>query len=189
MRAEDIVGVSFFALLFPSIVVTISASRSTLTPRFQALWRGWGLSLCGFAIASFGLLNFLFIHTSPRPVVEGNIWDIRGSSFRSNNSTRFRITDATGHAVMIRCRYYGPGFVQGERARVKYVAYNRSLLEMDMLTGPYSAWHLRESSGEAGYWFWVAIGAICGFFGYRQFKKAAQTSGSARWPTETAEQP
>jgi hypothetical protein len=175
VRAEDIVGVSFFALLFLSIVVTISASRSTLTPRFQALWRGWGLSLCGFALVAFGLLNFQLIHNSPTPVVEGNLWDIRGSSFSSNNSTQFRITDTTGHAVVIRCRYYGPGFVEGERARVKYVAYNRKLLEMDMLTGPYGAWHLRESSGEGSFWFYVAIGVVCGFFGYRQFKKAART--------------
>ena len=43
------------------------------------------------------------------------------------------ITDATGQAVMILCSHRGPGFVQGERARVRYVAYNNKLVEMDML--------------------------------------------------------
>jgi hypothetical protein len=61
--------------------------------------------------------------------------------------------------------------VQGERARVRYVAYNRKLVEMDMLTGPFQKWHLQESSGEQGYWGWVAIGAVCGFFAYRQMVK------------------
>lgn len=173
VRAEDIVGVSFFGLLFPAIGIAISGSSSALTPRLQALRRGWGLSLCGLALILFGLLNFQFIHNSPRPVVEGNLWDIRASSFRSNSSTQFRVTDATGQAVVIRCRYYGPGFQEGERARVRYVAYNRKLLEMDMLTGPYGAWHLRESSGEYGFLAWAAIGLICGFAGYRQFGKAA----------------
>ncbi|MGA9670528.1 MAG: hypothetical protein WBQ94_15050 [Terracidiphilus sp.] len=172
MRAEDIVGVGFFALLIPAVVVAISGSRAALTPRQRALWRGWGLSLISGALVAFGLANFQLIHTSPRPVVEGNLWDIRESFGSGNHSTRFMITDAAGHAVPIRCRYSGPGLVEGERARVRYVAYNRQLVEMDMLTGSYQAWHLRESSGEQGWWGWVAIGVICGYFGYRQLTKS-----------------
>ena len=58
MRAEDIVGVSFFGLLIPAIVVAISGSRITLTPRQRALWRGWGLSLICGAMLAFGFVNF-----------------------------------------------------------------------------------------------------------------------------------
>jgi hypothetical protein len=72
------------------------------------------------------------------------------------------------------------GFVQGERARVRYVAYNSKLVEMDMLTGPYQEWHLRESSGEQGCWGWVAIGLVCGFFAYRQVTKIRQGQTTAR---------
>ena len=79
------------------------------------------------------------------------------------------ITDATGHAVMILCNHRGPGFVQGERARVRYVAYNNKLVEMDMLSGPYGAWHLRDSSGEAVYWAWVVIGLSFGLLAYFEF--------------------
>ena len=176
MRAEDIVDLSFFALLFPAVGVTLSGSRSALTPTQQALWRGWGLGLISVAFVALGLVSYQFIHNSPRPVVEGNLWEIR----EFNSSTQFMITDATGHAVMIRCRYSGPGFVQGELARVRYVSYNRKLVEMDMLTGPYGAWHLRESSGEQGCWAWVAIGVVCGFAGYRQLAKARQAQTAAR---------
>jgi hypothetical protein len=90
------------------------------------------------------------------------------------------ITDAAGHAVLIRCRYRGPGIVEGERARVRYVEYNRQLMEMDMLTGSYQAWHLRESSGEQGYLGWVAVGVVCGFFAYRQWAKVRQGGATAR---------
>jgi len=172
MRAEDVVGVSFFAVLFPAIVVAISASRKSLTPRQRALWRGWGLSLISGALIAVGLVSFLLIHNSPRPVVEGNLWDIRELNSHTDRSTHFMITDAGGHAVQIQCRYSGPGLVQGERARVRYVAYNSKLLDMDMLTGPFQAWHLRESSGENGYWWWVGMGAVCGFFAFRQLAKA-----------------
>ena len=171
MRAEDIVGDSFIGVLVPAIVMAISGSRTTLTPRQRALWRGWGLSLICSVVLAFGFVNFWLVHISPRPVVEGNLWDIRDTSGSGTDLNRFMITDATGHAVQIRCMYRGPGLVQGERARVRYVAYNRKLVEMDMLTGPFQTWHLQESSGEQGYWWWVAIGAICGFFAYRQLAK------------------
>ena len=106
---------------------------------------------------------------SPRLVIEGNLWNVQ-EEFK-NHLTRFMITDSTGQAVMILCRRRGPGFVQGERARVRYVAYNHKLVEMDMLTGPYGAWHLRESSGENAYWLWVAIGLFSGLLAYFQFAK------------------
>ena len=168
MRAEDIVGVSFFALLFPAIVVAIAGSRTTLTSRQRALWGGSGFSLISVSFFAFGLVSFQLIHNSPLRVVEGNLWDIRVSSA---DSTRFMITDAGGHAVLIQCRYTGPGLLQGERARVRYVAYNRKLVELDMLTGPFQVWHLRESSGEQDCWWWVAIGVVCAFFAYRQMAK------------------
>jgi hypothetical protein len=178
LRAEDIVGISFFALLFCAIVVTLCGSRTILIPRQQAAWRGWGLSLISVALVAFGLVNFQLIHTSPRPLVEGNLWDIR-EEFK-NSSTRFRITDAAGQAVAILCSHGGPGFVQGERARVRYVAYNTKLVEMDMLSGPYGAWHLRESSGEKGYWVWVGIGLFFGLLAYFQLAKTRPGQTTAR---------
>lgn len=84
------------------------------------------------------------------------------------------ITDATGHAVPIRCRYSGPGLVEGEKARIQYVAYNDKLLEMDMLSGSYQLWHLSESSGDQQSWWFVAIGLVCGYFAYRQRRYASQ---------------
>jgi hypothetical protein len=170
VRAEDIVSVSFFALLISALVVWMSGFRNSLSTRRRALWWSWGLSLMSVAFIAVGLVSFQFIHNSPRQVVEGNLWDIR----EGTSSTQFMITDAAGHAVLIRCTYRGPGLVKGERARVRYVAYNRKLVEMEMLTGSYQAWHLLESSGEEGYWAWVAIGVVCGFFAYRQLAKIGQ---------------
>jgi hypothetical protein len=185
VRVEDIVGVSFFAVLIPALVVTIAGSRNSLTSRQRVLWRGWGLGLIGSALFAVGLANFLLIHNSPRPVVEGNLWDAREIFSRQSRGSRFMITDAAGHAVPIWCNYAGPGLAEGERARVRYVAYNGKLLDMDMLTGPYQVWHLHESSGEAGWWLWVAMGAVIGFFAYRQFSKlGGETDGCTATPKE-----
>jgi hypothetical protein len=154
---EDIVGISFFGLLISAIVVAISGSRTRFTPRQRALWRGWGLGLIGGAVFAFGLVNFQLIHKSPRLVVEGNLWDIRDRFGSGTELNQFMVTDAAGHAVLIRCRYSGPGLVQGERARVRYVAYNRKLVEMDMLTGSYQKLHLRNRRASrvgGGGWPW-----------------------------------
>jgi hypothetical protein len=172
LRTEDIVGVSFFSLLITAIVVAFCGNRTSLSPRQRALWRGWGIGLIGCVVFAFGLVNYELIHNSPRLVVEGNLWDIRDRFGSGTELNQFMITDAAGHAVLIRCRAAGPGFVEGERARVRYVAYNRKLLEMDMLTGSYQRWHLRESSGEQGWWWWVGIGSVCGFFAFRQLAKS-----------------
>jgi hypothetical protein len=169
VQPEDIVGVSFFALLCCAIGVTLYGSRTILTPRQQAAWRGWGLILIGVALVAFGLANFQLVHASPRLVIEGNLWDVR-EEFK-NDMTRFTITDSTGRSVTILCRHRGPGFQQGERARVRYVAFNNKLVETQMLSGPYGLWHFRESSGENGYWVWVGIGLFFGLLAHFQFVK------------------
>ena len=174
MRTEDIVGVTFFAVLFPALVFTIAASRKSLTAIQQRIQRSLGLASLSLAFIAFGLVSYFFIHNSPRPVVEGNLWDIRESFSRSARGTRFMITDTTGHAIPIRCKYTGPGLVEGEKARIRHVSYNNKLIEMDMLSGSYQLWHLRESSGEQQCWGWVAIGLVCGFFAIRQRRRAAQ---------------
>lgn len=35
----------------------------------------------------------------------------------------------------------------------------------------YQAWHLRESSGDEAYWWWVAIGVVCGYFPHCRLAK------------------
>lgn len=180
MRTEDIVGFSFFAILFPAIVITIAASRKTL-PQAQARnQRSLGLALVSLALIAFGIANYYFIHTSPKLVVEGNLWNIRGAFSKNERGTRFMITDSTGHAVPIRCRYTGPGLREGDRARIQYVAYNNHLLEIEMLSGPYQFWHLSESSGEYRFWWFVAIGLVCGFFSIRQRRQAAEPQPTAQ---------
>ena len=169
MRAEDIVGVSFFGLLFTGIIVLVAGSRTGLTSRQQAHRRGAGLGVIGCALLLFGLVNFQLIHNSPQPEVEGNLWAIRQPM---NGGAQFMLTDRAGRAVQIRCRYNGPGLVEGERARVRYVEYNEKLVALDILSGSYQAWHLLESPGERDCWWWVCIGIICGFFAYRQIARS-----------------
>jgi hypothetical protein len=124
-----------------------------------------GIGLIGFTLFAFGLVSFLLIHSSPRQVVEGNLWNVRQPM---HGGAQFIITDRSSRTVQIRCTYNGPGLLAGERARVRYVEYNGKLIEMDMLSGPYQVWHLREPSGEDGYAWWMFVGIVCGFFAYRQ---------------------
>lgn len=174
MRAEDIVGVSFFSMLVPGVVIAISGAAKSLTAKKRATRHCVGLGMVSIAFMAFGLVTLKMIHASPRPVVEGNLWDVQELYSRNAHSSSFMITDASGNAVQVLCHYTGPGLRDGDRARVQYVAYNKKLLDLQMLSGPYQLWHLTESSGERGCWGWVGIGAVCGFFALRQSRKTAQ---------------
>jgi hypothetical protein len=62
---------------------------------------------------------------------------------------------------------------------VRYIAYNGKLVELDMLTGSFQLWHLREAPGEWAWWGWVAVGVVCGLFAYRQMAKIGQEKTKA----------
>jgi hypothetical protein len=169
MRAEDAVGLSFFLVLFVGVGTILSALRRPEGSRERSLRQGAGSVVMGFAITAFGALTFTLIRTSPRTVVEGNIWAVVNGS----DSSSFRVTDDSGHVAMVRCRYDGSGLRERERARVRYVEYNRKLIEMTMLSGPSTGWRIEESSGEWGWLVWVGLGFVCGVAGWRQRRSAA----------------
>ncbi len=169
MRTEDIVGLSFFLVLFAGTGTFLYAMSRPEGSRERRSWLGVGFAVMGVAFLGFAVAQAYFIHTSARPVVEGNIWavsePVRGSS------PGFRITDGSGRATAIRCSYDGPGLREGDKARVRYVAYNLKLVELTMLTGSYTGWHLEEPSGERDSLFWGLVGFSCGFAGLRMLRQ------------------
>ncbi|HEX3569557.1 MAG TPA: hypothetical protein VHU44_01910 [Acidobacteriaceae bacterium] len=162
MRAEDIVGISFFLVLFLGIGLLIYAQKAGLSPEAQHRRVGDGLIVGGVAFLFLGLISIYMIQTSARPVVEGNIWGI-SEPISSKYSPSFKVTNDSGQVTLIRCRYGGPGLRGGDRARVRYVEYNHELLEFKMLTGPYTGWSFEERPSQRGYALLAVLGAACGF--------------------------
>jgi hypothetical protein len=171
VRAEDIVGVSFFAVLISGLVLFVVSAQRKNGSQERTRWQARALGIVGFAFVAFGLTSGYFIRSSPRPVVEGNMWGIRQAHGKSAGSS-FRITTDSGQVAEVRSRYDGPGFREGERARVQFVQYNHKLLELSMLSGPYENWRLQESSGEWSTWLLAGLGALCWIGSYRQLRKA-----------------
>lgn len=170
MRVAGVVGLSFFLLVFVGIWCIIRGSRRPKGSRERSLWQSRGLIAGAFAFLGFGLVTMYFIRTSARPVVEGSIWGV-SEPVRGALSEEFKMTMDSGQAITVRCRYDGPGLRDGDRARVRYIEYNRRLVELTMLTGPYAGWHFEAPSGERGCAVWVLAGLVCGFAGYRQWRK------------------
>jgi hypothetical protein len=168
----------FFALLLSGIVlILLDSGRKKNSP--ETVRRiGAGLLVEGLAFVGFAIANVYLIRTSDKPVVEGNIWAIR-QTYGKNRGTSFHLTDEAGRAVLIRCRYNGPGFHEGERARVRYIRYNRQLLEITMLSGPYTRWHFQESSGQMSAALIGVLGVVCFIGGYRQWHKPVRRSRAA----------
>lgn len=179
MRAEDIVGFLFFAVILSGIVlILLGSGRKKNSP--EAVRRiGAGLLVEGLAFVGFAIATAYLIRTSDKPVVEGNTWAIR-QTYGKNRGTSFNLTDEAGRAVLIRCRYDGPGFREGERARLRYVRYNRQLLEITMLSGPYTGWHFQESSGQVSAALIGVLGLVCLIGGYRQWDKPRRVAITVR---------
>jgi hypothetical protein len=179
VRTEDIVGLSFFLVLFLGIGLLfygLKLGKQSLDAQHR--WTGSGLIVCGAACMFIGMVSPYLIRMSPRPVVEGNIWGVN-EPVSNKYSSSFNVTNDSGQSTWIRCRYDGPGLREGDRARVRYVGYNHQLLELTMLTGPSTGWGFKESSGEPGYAVWALMGVVCGFAGWRQRRKSALQSASA----------
>ena len=165
MRSEDIVGMSFFLVLFVGLGQFLyGSSRAKGSPE-RTRWLSSGLAVSGFALIAFGTLTAYFIHTSARMQVEGNLWAVSDST--ETSSSQFKVTDDSGQVATIRCRYSGPGLREGDRVRVRYVEYNRTLIELTMLTGSYTGWVLQESAGEWGFAWFALIGLVCAVSAYR----------------------
>lgn len=175
MRVEDLVGLSFFAMVLTGVALILYGSQRK-TQGERAWWQGVGLIAEGFAFLAFGSATLYFLRTSPRPQVEGYIWDVRQSFGRSHNSTRFMLTNTAGKAVQIRCKYHGTGIREGEKVRIRFIEYNHELLDMTVLDGPYELWQLQESSGEWNTLALTLIGLACGIGGFRELRKAAASA-------------
>ncbi len=168
MRAEDIVGLSFFLVLFAGIGLMLYGITRPVGSRERSLWQATGLGVQGCAFLAFGLATSYCIRTSARVVVEGNIWAV-GEPMRG--ASHFKVTDDSGQVASIRCKYRGPGLREGERARIRYIAYNGTLVELTMLTGPYAGWELEESAGELSPLLFAGVGGVCGLAGWRVWRK------------------
>ncbi|HEY5220086.1 MAG TPA: hypothetical protein VIJ16_09780, partial [Gemmatimonadaceae bacterium] len=86
------------------------------------------------------------------------------------------VTGDSGAVVKILSVYDGPGLREGDRARVRYVQYNRRLTEFTALSGPYTGWHFEESPGERTAVAFTVIGLLCGLVGWRLLAREYATS-------------
>lgn len=175
MRAEDIIGTSFFLVLFAGSGLWLYGTTRPAGSGERSLWLATGLGFMGFAILVFGLTTSYCIRTSARVVVEGNIWDVR-EAIRASAS--FKVTDDAGGVTSIRCKYRGQGLREGDRARIRYIVYNGRLMELTMLTGPYAGWELEEPAGEVGPLLFAAVGVVSGLAGWRVWRKGVGTEAT-----------
>lgn len=176
MQTENAVVGSFFLMLLLGIgLLFCGLKKGAQSPGSQHIWVGTGLIVCGASCIFLGLASLYLVHTSPQLVVEGNIWGVNEPVNDRYGST-FNVTNDSGRATLIRCKYDGAGLREGDRARVRYIEYNHQLLELTMLTGPTTGWGFKESSGKPGYVVWVLMGVTCGFAGWRQWRRIAPAS-------------
>jgi hypothetical protein len=73
-------------------------------------------------------------------------------------SSDFQLITAKGDDVDLHADYSGIHLIENERATVKFILYNHSVIEFTMLTGPSKGWHLKESDGTLSCWLLLLMG-------------------------------
>lgn len=123
------------------------------------------------------MATMYFVRTSARPQVEGYISGVKEAYGKSHFSD-FTISNDAGVVAAVRADYTGPGLRVGDRVRVRFVQYNRKLLELTMLSGSFTGWELRESSGEWGGAWMGLVGVACGMGAWRAWGKSVSSNGA-----------
>lgn len=186
MRAEDVVGDSFFVILVVGLVLIIFGSNRPKGSREYHRWLGLGLGVEGLAFFAFGLLSLCFTRLSSRPQIEGTISAL--TQFHGKYaSSDFKVITDSGEAAQIHADYSGPRLRERDRARVRFIAYDRGLLEITLVSGPFQGWHHSESSGQLSCVGLSLMGLICWFAWYQEWCKMDQCVRGSRTTTMSKE--
>ncbi len=172
MRAEDIVGLTFFSLLVLGGVFVICGGNRNNPSARKPKWTAIGLAIGGLAFLLFGLLSSYFVHTSPRVEATGYIENLRRTTGKGAGSYFFLAVNG-GPTFALHAQYHGYGIQQGDLAKVRFLPYNSSVLELTMLSGSTQGWHLTESDGSTTYLLLSLAGVACWWGAFREYRKLA----------------
>jgi membrane protein implicated in regulation of membrane protease activity len=167
---ETFVGGTFFLLLIVGLALMIFGNRGPRIPNQFSRSQVAGLTVAGIAFLWFALLTAYFEKTSPRPTITGTIGALRQNTGRYASSEFTVVGDAEDRAS-IRCKYEGTGLQMGERIRVRYIQYNRQLLDAEILSGSVAGWNFSESDGTWSCVFMGSMGLLFLFGAYRASRK------------------
>jgi amino acid transporter len=161
---ERATGILFFTLLIVGLALFIYAARKT-DPEKRKRWSSWGLTVEAIAFFIFGSLSLLQIHFSARPTLTESISHLVQHHGKYASSD-FQLIALNGANVGLHADYSGTRLIENERATVKFIQYNHTLIDLTMLTGPSQGWHLQESDGTVSCWLLFLMG-LAGFWGAR----------------------
>lgn len=167
--------IASFALLMIGAVAILLWNRTKSGARHMRRQRV-ALPLLSAGMIALGLLNLFLVMRSPEPVVEGWMSNVT-HSYGKSSSSRFVVADNAGTQTLIHARYIGPGFRNGYRVRVKYVAYDHNLEDLTMLDGPFAGWKLHEAEHGGASWGFIVFGVLTGVVSWASVGRSRPRSG------------
>jgi len=170
MRTEDILGFTFFGLLLLGLGFMIRGGPRNRPSTRKPKWTATGLAIIGLALVFFGSVSSYLVHTSPRIDATGYIENLRRSTGK-NAGSQFFLAVNGGPTFALHARYHGYGIQQGEMARVSFVQYSSSVLELTMLSGSTQGWSLTESEGSDSYLVISFLGIVCWGLAFREYRE------------------
>jgi len=100
------------------------------------------ISACFFI---YGLVSSHVLRVAPRPVITGQVVEIRPKRSRMDlNYTTIQPDNGAGR-LMLHSEFLGSAVQVGEQVRARYSDYDYGLLELDVLSGPGKGFVIQEN--------------------------------------------
>jgi hypothetical protein len=181
-----LVGSIFLTTLIVGVCTIIASKNQKKSAHGKCAWQAVGIGLEAFGFLFFGLTTIYFSKTSIRPVITGSISELRQSGGRYPASD-LTVAAASGETAKIHTHYHGEHLKLGDVVAVRYVRYDRTLLDLTILSGDEAGWRLQESDQTLWSGVLAAMGVVFGIGAIRVWRNGPNNSEDhdPSDPTET----
>jgi len=147
MPSDRTVANIFLVLFFLGLACRIGSGGPRYGPAKRPTWRVAGYLLMGFALLHYSLCSLIFVAISPRLETTGKIADLTISRGKSPAATFGILSDGYLSPMLLIEGQAVESIVEGEQARVRYVQYDRNVLDLTMLSGATAGSTFHDTDG------------------------------------------
>jgi hypothetical protein len=148
-----------FAMFGAGMVLLLSSKKLNAgVKNFDPRRKLATLCVCGAVAGLLGIINLVLVHRSNRSSATGVIVNL-SQHHGKHDSSSFDVRREDGSLLHVHCDYAGTHLIPRETVHVDVLNYQSTLLNLNVLDGPFAGWTLTEWDGTLG----SEVTISCGF--------------------------
>jgi len=161
--------------LIAGVGAIIASKNKAKSVRRRYTWQAGGIALEAVAFLFFGLMSIYLSKASERPTITGSIIEIK--QFHGKHpSSELIVAAPSGDTARIHSQCQGDWLHVGDVVTVRYVRYDRTLLDLKVMSGGQAGLRLQESDQTLWAGLLAAIGIAFGIGAVHTWQSAPDES-------------